>query len=221
MVGAAIGGGDVVLTGGSTPKAAYAEFAEAVRIVGLDLADTTFWMGDERCVPADDPRANYRMIKESLLEPLSDLTVPCLKRIKGELGPDAGAEEYERELVADGPPEFDLLLLGLGSDGHTASLFPETTALDEAKASVAKNWVEKLNTWRFTFTFPTINCAKNIMFLAAGDEKAEVLRQVFEGPKNCSLLPSQCVDPQNGSLVWLIDSAAANLLDKSVVTIHN
>ena len=90
MVGAAIGGGDVVLTGGSTPKAAYAEFAEAVRIVGLDLADTTFWMGDERCVAPDDPRANYRMIKESLLEPLADLTVPCLKRIKGELGPDAG-----------------------------------------------------------------------------------------------------------------------------------
>jgi 6-phosphogluconolactonase len=215
MVGAAIGGGDVVLTGGSTPKAAYAEFAEAVRIVGLDLADTKFWMGDERCVPADDPRANYRMIKESLLEPLSDLTVPCLKRIKGELGPDAGAEEYERELVADGPPEFDLLLLGLGSDGHTASLFPDKPAVVEREKLVAGVPEAGLEPFvpRVTFTFPLIAKAKRVVVLATGESKAEAVAKAF-GPdaKPDPHVPSSLLPGKVKQLLVLLDRPAAERL---------
>ena len=215
MVGAAIGGGDVVLTGGSTPKAAYAEFAEAVRIVGLDLADTTFWMGDERCVAPDDPRANYRMIKESLLEPLADLTVPCLKRIKGELGPDAGAEEYEREVVADGPPEFDLLLLGLGSDGHTASMFPDKPAVTESAKLVAGVPEAGLEPFvpRVTFTFPLIAKAKRVVVLATGESKAQAVAEAF-GPDSQARSARALVAAagQAKELLVLLDPPAAQRL---------
>jgi 6-phosphogluconolactonase len=131
LVGASLGGGHVVLTGGSTPRAAYAELVAAVKSVGLDLGDTTYWLGDERCVPPDDERANARMIEESLLGPLAGVTSPTFKRIKGELGPDEGADDYERELTASGPPRFDLVLLGLGPDAHTASLFPDQPAVTD------------------------------------------------------------------------------------------
>ena len=131
LVGASLGGGHVVLTGGSTPRAAYGELVAAVKSVGLDLSDTTYWLGDERCVPPDDERANSRMIEESLLGPLAAVTEPTFKRIRGELGPDEGADDYERELTAAGPPRFDLLLLGLGPDAHTASLFPDQPAVTD------------------------------------------------------------------------------------------
>src|ERR1700729_4321550 len=116
MVGAVIGGGDIVLTGGSTPRAAYQHFVEAVQRVDLDLTPTTFWVGDERCVDPEDERSNYRMIKESLLDPLGD-RAPRFERIKGELGPDEGAADYEqrlKKLSGPTPPAFDLLLLGIG-----------------------------------------------------------------------------------------------------------
>jgi 6-phosphogluconolactonase len=212
MVGAAIGGGDVVLTGGSTPKAAYAEFAEAVRIVGLDLADTTFWMGDERCVAPDDPRANYGMIKESLLDPLSDLSVPCLKRIKGELGPDDGAQEYERELVAEGPPEFDLLLLGLGSDGHTASLFPDKPAVGERERLVVGVPEAGLEPFvpRVSFTFPLIAKAKRVVVLATGESKAQAVAQAFGSEaKPDPHVPSSLLPGQVKELLVLLDRPAA------------
>lgn len=216
----------IALSGGSTPRALYSLLSSSFRDA-LEWSKVFFFFGDERNVQPDDDDSNFRMARETLFGPLL-IANSNIFRWRTELnGANKTVDDYQKQLtdlfdLSSGKfPVFDLILLGMGPDGHTASLFPETTALDEAKASVAKNWVEKLNTWRFTFTFPTINCAKNIMFLAAGDEKAEVLRQVFEGPKDCSLLPSQCVDPQNGSLVWLIDSAAAYLLDKSVGTIHN
>jgi 6-phosphogluconolactonase len=215
MVGAAIGGGDVVLTGGSTPKAAYAEFASAVRIVGLDLADTTFWLGDERCVAPDDERSNYRMIQESLLDPLADLTVPIVKRIKGELGPDAGADEYERELVAEGPPEFDMLLLGLGPDGHTASMFPDKPAVTESHRLVVGVPEAGLEPFvpRVSFTFPLIAKAKRVVVLATGESKAQAVAKAF-GPDATPdpHVPSSLLPGKAKELLVLLDRPAAERL---------
>jgi 6-phosphogluconolactonase len=212
LVGAAIGGGDVVLTGGSTPKVAYAEFAAAVRIVGLDLADTTFWLGDERCVPPDDERSNYRMVKESLLDPLADLTVPTVKRIRGELGPDEGAEEYERELLEEGPPAFDLLLLGMGPDGHTASMFPDQPSVSERSRLVVGVPEAGLEPFvpRVSFTFATIAKAKRVVVLATGDSKAEAVAAAF-GPdaRPDPHVPSSLLPEQVKELLVLLDPPAA------------
>src|SRR5438045_4836058 len=131
LVSAAVGGSHIVLAGGSTPKAAYTEFVHAVETVGMDLSRTTLWIGDERCVGPDDDRSNFKMIKESLLDPLAHMTQPAVRRMRGELGPEQGADHYERELRDAGPPEFDLVLLGIGPDGHTASLFPRQATLQE------------------------------------------------------------------------------------------
>jgi 6-phosphogluconolactonase len=212
LVGAAIGGGDVVLTGGSTPKAAYTEFAAAVRIVGLDLAETTFWLGDERCVAPDDERSNYRMIKESLLDPLADLTVPTIKRIKGELGPEQGAEDYERQLRDEGVPAFDLLLLGMGPDGHTASMFPDQPSVSERSRLVVGVPEAGLEPFvsRVSFTFPAIAKAKRVVVMATGDSKAEAVAAAF-GPRAHPdpHVPSSLLAAEAKELLVLLDPAAA------------
>jgi 6-phosphogluconolactonase len=213
----------VALSGGSTPRALYSLLSSSFR-VAIDWSKVFFFFGDERNVPPDDDQSNFRMVNETLFKPLA-IADSNIFRWQTELDDvDKIVGEYQkmfRSFFADELPVFDLILLGMGPDGHTASLFPDTEALNETEAAIAKNWVEKLKTWRFTFTYPTINSARNVVFLAAGDEKAEVLRQVIEGPKKCSLLPSQGVDPQNGRLTWLVDSAAASRLDKATLTIHN
>ena len=127
--------GHVVLTGGSTPRAAYQGLVQAVHDVGLDLTETTFWFGDERCVPPDDERSNYLMVKQTLFEPLGSANRPERAAHAGRAGAAEGAEAYERELEAAGPPEFDLLLLGVGPDGHIASLFPDQPSLHERHGS--------------------------------------------------------------------------------------
>lgn len=216
----------VALSGGSTPRALYSllssSFQEAV-----DWSKVFFFFGDERNVPPDDDGSNFRMANETLFQPLAIAGRNIFRWLTELNETDKTVDDYEKGLIeffnlSHGKfPAFDLILLGMGPDGHTASLFPETSALDKTEAVVCKNWVEKLSTWRFTFTFRTINSAKNILFLAAGDEKAEVLKEVLEGPNNCSRLPSQCVNPQHGSLIWLIDPPAASRLDKTTLTIHN
>jgi 6-phosphogluconolactonase len=212
LVGAAIGGGHVVLTGGSTPKAAYAEFAAAVRIVGLDLADTTFWLGDERCVAPVDDRSNYGMVRQSLLDPLADLTSPTVKRIKGELGPDAGAAEYERELADEGPPAFDLLLLGIGPDGHTASMFPDQPSVSERSrlvVGVAEAGLEPFVP-RVTLTFAAIAKAKTVVVLVSGGSKAEAVAAAF-GPdaRPNPHVPSSLLAGEVKELLVLLDPPAA------------
>jgi 6-phosphogluconolactonase len=217
MVGAAIGGGDIVLTGGSTPKAAYERFVQAVQELGLKLDRTTFWIGDERCVDPEDDRSNYRMIKESLLDPLGRQAPRAMHRIKGELGPEAGAEDYERTLRDAGPPEFDLLLLGIGPDGHTASLFPGQDTLgvrDRLVVPVPEAGLEPFVP-RVSFTFPTLGTARQIVVLATGESKANAVARAF-GPsaQPDPQVPSSLLPREAKQLTVLLDPAGASRLDR-------
>lgn len=212
LVGAALGGGHVVLTGGSTPKAAYGELVAAVKDVGLDLSDTTFWLGDERCVPPDDDQANSKMIMQSLLDPLAAVTSPSFKRIKGELGPIEGAEDYERELAQSGPSAFDLVLLGLGPDGHTASLFPDQAAVLDRSRLVVGVEMAGLEPFvpRVTFTFTAIAKGRRVVVLASGESKAEAVAAAF-GPnaRPDPHVPASFLPREARELLVLLDPAAA------------
>jgi 6-phosphogluconolactonase len=181
-----------------------------------------FFWGDERHVPLDDPDSNYRMAKESLL---SKIPVPAANifPIPAD-NPDASgaAEAYEltlRKFFALAPgefPRFDLILLGMGPDGHTASLFPETAALKEKSRLVVANWVEKLNTSRITFTLPVLNAARCVLFLVSGIDKAAALHEVLEGNVPDEKFPSRLVRPSAGKLIWIVDRAAASELSTAV-----
>jgi 6-phosphogluconolactonase len=215
----------VALSGGSTPKALYS-------LLAANYADFAWnrvflFFGDERHVPPTDPESNYRMVQESLL---TKITIPAenVFRVPGE-NPDAAAAaaEYEAQLrrffglrsqVRPGDrggefPRFDLILLGMGPDGHTASLFPDSPALDEASRLVVANWVAKFNTHRITFSFPVLNHAAEVMFMASGADKADMVHQVLEA-KNTPPLPSQRVQPSDGRLLWMVDEAAAGKLTR-------
>jgi len=211
MIGAAIGGGDIVLTGGSTPRTAYGHFVEAVGTVGIDLGRTTMWMGDERAVAPDDERANYRMIRESMLDPLGD-NQPAMRRIKGELGYAEGADDYERTLRDAGPPAFDLLLLGIGPDGHCASLFPNQATLSERSRMVVGVPEAGLEPFvpRISFTLPTLAGARHIVFLATGASKADAIARAFgPGSQPDPAVPSSLLVPEAHRITVLIDQAAA------------
>jgi 6-phosphogluconolactonase len=213
MVGAASGNGDIVLSGGSTPKAANEHFVAAVQAVGLDLSRTTLWLGDERCVPPDDERSNFRMIKESLLDPLA--SPPAIHRIRGELGPDAGAEEYESVIHDAGDPRFELMLVGIGSDGHTLSLFPGQPALGESQrllVGVAQAGLEPFVP-RVSMTFAAVALARRVVLLAAGESKADAIAAAF-GPDAAPdpAVPSSMLAGHAKDLTVLIDPAAASRL---------
>jgi 6-phosphogluconolactonase len=212
MVSAAIGGGEVVLAGGSTPKAAYEGFVQAVRAVGLDLRRTTFWIGDERCVQPDDERSNYRMIKESLLDPLAGLTEPAVHRIRGELGPEDAADDYERELRAAGPPEFDLVLLGIGPDGHTASLFPGQSSVSERSrlaVGVPEAGLEPFVP-RVSLTLPALAASRRVVVLASGEGKADALARAFgPGSRADPEIPASMLVGEAKRVTVLVDQAAA------------
>jgi 6-phosphogluconolactonase len=214
MVGAAIGGGNVVLTGGSTPRAAYQHLVEAVQSVDIDLRDTTFWVGDERCVDPEDDRSNYKMIKESLLDPLGD-RAPRFVRMKGELGPEEGAEDYEEQLKNAGPPKFELLLLGIGPDGHCASLFPGQKSLSERRRLVVGVPEAGLEPFvpRISMTLPLLAGARHIVFLATGESKADAIARAF-GPdaQPDPSTPSSLLVPEAKAITILIDDAAAGQL---------
>jgi 6-phosphogluconolactonase len=213
MVSAASAGGHIVLSGGSTPKAANHHFVEAVTSVGLDLSSTTLWLGDERCVDPGDERSNYRMIKESLLEALPD--PPAIHRIKAELGPKAGAEDYEKTIHAAGDPRFALLLLGIGSDGHTLSLFPGQATLSERARlmiGVPEAGLEPFVP-RVSMTLAAVAMAQRVVLLASGESKAEALAEAF-GPdaEPDPAVPSSLLATVAKQLTVLIDPAAASRL---------
>ena len=215
LIGIAAGGGDIVLTGGSTPRAAYGEFVEAVRTVGIDVSPCTMWFSDERCVPPEDDRSNYAMVRSALLEPLGDLPHPTVHRMRGELGPDDAASEYERELRAAGPPRFDLVLLGIGPDGHLASMFPDQESLSERSRLVLGVEQAGLEPYvpRVTLTFPALVNARQIVFLATGESKAEAVAAAF-GPdaKPDPHVPSSLLPSQAREVKVLLDKDAGKLV---------
>jgi 6-phosphogluconolactonase len=205
----------VALSGGSTPKNLYSLLA--AQHTAFDWDRTFLFFGDERHVPPDHPDSNYRMVKEALLTKIS-IPSENVFRAKAE-NPDAAAAalEYENDLrrfftLQSGEfPRFDLILLGMGPDGHTASLFPGSDGLKEQSRLVIANWVEKFKTHRISFTFPVLNNASEVMFLASGPDKADMVHQVLEG-KNTPPYPSQLVQPTEGTLLWMLDEAAASKL---------
>lgn len=215
LLGAAAGSGHVVLTGGSTPRVAYAEFVRAVLAVELDLSGTTMWFGDERCVAPDDERSNYRMVKESMLDPLGEAGPGSVRRIKGELGPQNGADDYERELRDAGPPQFDLLLLGMGSDGHCASMFPDQASLAERERYVVGVPEAGLEPFvpRVSMTFPALAVARRVVFLVSGSSKAEAVAAAFgENTEPSPHVPSSLVASRASEVTVLLDPAAAERL---------
>lgn len=212
----------VALSGGSTPRGLHRRLATAYRARIAWRAVHVFW-GDERHVPPDHPESNFRMARETLLDAVP---VPSanIHRIRAE-NPDAAgvAAEYEATLreafgLARGElPRFDLLVMGIGEDGHTASLFPGNDALHERERLVVAPWVEKLGTFRITLTPPVLNHAAHVLFLVSGEEKAEAVRTTIEGDHQPDRCPAQIVRPQSGSLLWLLDRAAASQLDVRTV----
>jgi 6-phosphogluconolactonase len=204
----------VALSGGSTPKAMFEILAAEPFASSLPWRSIYFFWGDERCVPPDHPDSNYRMAYETLL---SKVPIPRenIFRIPAE------DEDHERAATSysesirkffAGEPHFDLVFLGMGTDGHTASLFPGTAALRVHDRIAVANYVEKLQSWRITLTADTINRARNVIFLVAGEDKAPALKQVIEGQRNSEKYPSQLIGPFYGALLWMIDEAAASLL---------
>ena len=200
----------VVLAGGSTPKALYELLATGYRDA-LDWGKVHAFFGDERCVPPAHEDSNYRMAQRALL---SRVPVGGVHRMRGELPPPQAAVLYEEELRAffGDRPDFDLVLLGMGEDAHTASLFPRTPALDVRDRWVVENPVEKLGTTRITLTIPAINGARKVTFLVAGEGKAEALKEILQVEADPREYPAKLVRPTSGP-VWMIDKAAARLLD--------
>jgi 6-phosphogluconolactonase len=211
----------VALSGGSTPRGLYERMAEDADVrARLPWANVEWWFGDERHVPPDDPRSNFLMVKDALLAraPIDPATV---HRMHGEdRDADRAAREYERDLrekfrIGSGArPRFDLVWLGLGPDGHTASLFPGTAALDERTRLVVANVVPKMQTVRLTLTLPVLNAARRVAFLVEGDDKARILARVLEAPAD--RFPAQRVQPEDGEVVWLVDALAAQELARDV-----
>lgn len=215
LIDASIQAGDrftVALSGGSTPRSLYALLArpEWDRVPWEKIH--LFW-GDERCVPPDHPDSNYGMAREALI---SKVPIPAanVHRIEGEKDPELAAAAYEMCLkrffrLRDGEfPRFDLVLLGLGEDGHAASLFPGSDALRERRRLVVAAYVERLGAWRVTLTLPVLNHAANVWFLAAGRNKADVVKRVLCGDPGAEDLPAALVRPAGGRMVWLVDEAA-------------
>jgi 6-phosphogluconolactonase len=212
LLGPAAGAGHIVLSGGSTPKAAYGQLVGAVRANDVDLSATTFWFGDERAVPPEDPRSNYRMVKESLLDPLGGANRPILHRMEGELGQTAGADAYEQALRDAGPPRFDILLLGIGPDGHTLSLFPDQPTVQERSRLVigVDQAGHEPYVPRISFTLPALRLAERVVVLASGESKAGPLAAAFgRDAKPTPQLPSSMVPLFADHVILLLDRAAA------------
>jgi 6-phosphogluconolactonase len=197
----------VALSGGSTPQRLYETLTTQEYHNRVPWMKTQLFWSDERCVPPDHPDSNYRMASEALAGlPISPLNV---HRMRGEDDPEQAAREYEAEMretfkvLPSELPRFDLLLLGLGEDGHTASLFPGTPVLEDETHLAASVYVEKLKSHRLTMTFPVINNAANVAFLVSGEKKKEIFRRLMED--EAAQLPAQKVRPTNGKLVWFAD----------------
>jgi 6-phosphogluconolactonase len=211
----------LALAGGNTPRPVYARLATAGYCDRIDWSKVQVFFGDERCVPPDDPRSNYLMVRTALFDQVP-LPAANIHRVRGEDIPEQAAADYANvlqrtfggEAAAGGPPPegFDLILLGMGDNGHTASLFPGLAAVTEPVRWVMAQYVEVVGMWRVTLTPVIINAARQVAFLVSGTNKAEVLQQVLEGPYQPVVLPSQSINPTRGELRWLVDAPAAGKL---------
>ena len=197
----------IALSGGNTPRPVYTEFARMGHDLPWDRMVFTF--GDERCVPPDDPQSNYRMARESLFVP-AGVPEKSVMRMRGEIDPQIAAQEYQDglDLLAAQRGEtiyrHDLILLGMGDDGHTASLFPGTAALEEKTRRVVANFVPKFNSWRITFTFPLIRQARHICFLVNANKNVALLEKVMQGDKQ---FPAAQVESESGVVTWFLGEA--------------
>ena len=205
----------VALSGGTTPKPLYELLATKEFVTRVDWARTEVFFSDERCVPPDDARSNFRMAADALLKHVL-LPAAHLHRMRGEDPPAHAALHYQEELATAfrtaGRPRFDLVLLGLGENGHTASLFPGSGALREFWRTVVPQYIESQSEWRLTFTRSVLNAAVQVWVLARGESKAEVVQRVLEGPFEPQVLPAQYLAPVAGQLIWWMDVAAAGRL---------
>jgi len=204
----------MALSGGSTPRDLHLRLSIQPLVDQVDWARVHVFFGDERCVPPDDERSNYRMADETLL---SKVPIPHeqVHRLRGELPPAEAALDYDgqlREFFDHEPPSLDLILLGMGDNGHTASLFPGLTALHEQQRWVVAEYVGEVSMWRLTLTPVVLNLAREDLFLVAGAAKAPMLRQVLEGPYAPDERPAQVVRPALGEVFWMVDAAAAGEL---------
>ena len=205
-------------SGGNTPRPVYARLASAGYIDRIDWSKVQVFFGDERCVPPDDPLSNYQMARTALCD---HVPIPAanVHRIHGEDPPEQAAAEYADVLgrifggdakTGGSPPDgFDLVLLGMGDNGHTASLFPGLAVVTESVRWVMAPYVEVVGMWRVTLTPVIFNAAHHVAFLVAGADKAEMLPKVLEGPYQPVVLPAQIIKPTHGQLRWLVDAAAA------------
>ncbi len=203
----------VALAGGNTPRAAYELLAQLPRSSEISWSDVFIYFGDERCVPPDDAQSNYRMARLAFLEAVP-IPAANVHRMRGELDPAEAARDYAAVLRTDlgENPSFDLTLLGLGPDGHTASLFPGSPPDADDDALVRAVYSESSAMWRVTITPKVINASHTVAFAVEGVEKAAILAAVLEGPRDPVALPSQIVAPSPGRLLWLVDKAAAGTL---------
>lgn len=194
----------IALSGGNTPAPIYARLAAGAH--DFPWGSVRFTFGDERCVPPGDPQSNFRMARQNLFVPAA-VPEKSIMRMRGEIDPKIAAQEYEQQLDAiateRGEPiyQHDLILLGLGDDGHTASLFPGTAALEETVRRVIANFVPKFNAWRLTFTLPLINHARHILFLVGASKSSQLIERVLAGDPQ---FPAARVNPSAGELTWMI-----------------
>lgn len=209
---------DVALAGGSTPRTLYRLLANPEWRASIDWGLVHFWFGDERCVPPDHGDSNYRMAREALFDAI-DTPPAQIHRIEGERAPEEAARCYEDALRAhlppDGaaPPQLDLVLLGLGADGHIASLFPGTGLLDETRRWVGANRVDRLDAWRISLTLPLLNAARHVLLLVSGEAKAAIVAEVLGQTRPAaSRYPVERLRPAR-AVEWLLDAAAAARLD--------
>ena len=209
----------IALSGGSTPRVLYQLLASRPLADGMAWDRWQVFWSDERCVPPDHLDSNYRMAREELLDHVA-IPDTNVHRMRGEDDPREAARAYEAivlKVLQSPVPSFDLILLGIGDDGHTASLFPGSQALQEQDRLVADNWAPQVGAHRLTFTLPLLNAAKAIAFLDTDESKAEVLRRVLEPKSGEEDLPASLVRPGQGTVHWFLTDKAAKLLTKNYV----
>jgi len=208
---------NIALTGGNTPRDLYSMLATDTYKKRVDWNCVHLFWGDERTVPPENPDSNFGMARQTLLKHIK-LPQDNIHRIKGEITPEDAAKEYSSLIhghFKEAPPRFDLILLGLGEDGHIASLFPGTAAIEENIKTVVAVFVPKLDTWRISLTLPVINTAKEIMFLVSGSSKSKIMQQIMNIEEPAKDVPATLVNPKDGTVHWLLDSEAVALINKN------